>query len=437
MKISFRSPLLYLLLAFLLFQACSTDELGTGVVLWSTDELNAAPGDIVSVIEENDSTDMYLVDVGEEDPITVDRYRIELFESREEAEAFAEEYDENAPLYARSRLRALPVRNRPDTDSRAVYRLQEDEIMKVLEVAEEQETISGMQGQWHRVLTEGGADGWAFGHSLEVYDVREGVALGDSDSEIPAVGQEVIDNVWRPNEYYELVDDGTPALEVLSDDYGLFPDPENNTVHVRYEDVDEEFSYTEITASGRNNIRFQATPLEIRRDGSNRITAFLTVNDEEYTLRLRSLPRELEDIIEAEEERRDQALETFITDEQRLGSSAYGSIEVDEDGRFTWENSSELRPRAIPEHYGDSGELEFVYFPASDLRSKYDGVVSFSFDDTPDDERVNFLYETESAGIRLTYVPISRIDDYEVQSDTGSSLVIFMSYQEEDEESSS
>ncbi|MFW6368567.1 MAG: SH3 domain-containing protein [Spirochaetota bacterium] len=436
MKQSFFAPLLYLVIVSFLLQACSSDNLGTGVVLWSTDELNASPGEIVSVIEENDSTETYLIDRDEQEPVTIEKFRVELFDSREEAESFADEYDEVAPLYAKSRLRALPVRNRRDTDSRAVYRLQEDEIMKVLEVDPEQETITGMQGQWHRVLTAGGVEGWAFGHSLDVYDVREGVAVGDTDSEIPALGREVIERTWRPNEYYELVGEGTPALEVLSDEYGLFPDPDNNTVHIRYEDVDEEFTYTTITGSGRNNIRFQGTPLQIRRDGTNRITAFFSANDEEYTLRLRSLPRDLDEVIETEEERREQALETFLADGRRLESSEYGTIAVDEDGSFTWENSDELRPRVIPGHYGNSGELEFVYFPASSLRSDYDGVVSFSFDDTPDDERISFLYETDGSGIRLTYVPISSIDDYEVRNDTGSSLVIFMSYQEDEDEPS-
>lgn len=434
-KFAFASSL-FLAIGLLFLQACADSTLGTGVLLWSTEEINASPGELVTVIEENNQTNSYLIRLPGEDPFTVARYRIELFASEEEAKQFAEQYDEMAHIYARSRQRALPVRNRPDTDSRAVYRLQEDEVMKVLEIAEQEVSISGLRGHWHRVLTEGGVEGWAFGYSLSVYDIREGELLAAADSDIPSFGREVIETVWRPNDYYELVSSRTPVLEAINANHGLFPEPSESMVHIRTEEVDREFRYTGITSSGSNNIRFQGTDLEIRRDGSNRITVFLTDDGEEYTLRMRSISGSLEEILQDERERRETAIEVFHGEGRLLGSSAYGTIVVDEDGRFTWEDSEELRGSVVPPHYAETGRLEFRYFPASSLRSRYDGVVSFSFDNAPSDERVSFLYEIEPSGIRLTHVPLSQIRDFQVRSDSASSLVIFMNFQETDDASS-
>ncbi len=435
MKTHHLAPVLTLVLSAILLGACSGGDLGTGVVLWSTEELNASPGELIRVLEENRSTDSYLVQIDDQRPQSISRFRIQLFDTQEQAEQFAEEFSDVAPLYARSRQRALPVRNRPDTDSRAVYRLQEDELVKVLEVAEEEVTISGLTGRWHRVLTETGSEGWSFGYSLNVYDVHEGLAANDRDSDIPSLGQEVLDNVWRPSDYYDLVNDNTPVIEELDPEYGLFPDEDTNTIHFKTPDFDEELSYAAITASGANHIRFQGTRLEIRRDGRNRLTAFLTTDDGEFTVRLRSLSRDLEDILEREKERREEAIETFHAEGRRLGSSVYGEVRVDEDGRFTWDDLDELRPDVVPPHYGRSGTMAFRYFPSRNLRAQYDGVVSFQFDEAPEDERISFLYELEGNGIRLTYVPLSQIRDFQVLSDSASSLVMFMNYFEPAEES--
>ena len=427
--------LLFLAVTAFTIQACSNDTMGTGVILWSTDDLQLQPGELVDIIEENTTTDTYLIRVPEEDdPLTVPTYRIEFFETEAEAQAFADTYEAVAHIYARSRRRALPVRNRPDTDSRTLYRLQEDEVVKVLEIDEEETTISGLTGQWHRVLTTGGTEGWAFGYSLRVYDLREGEIIGEDEEEIPSLGREIIQHTWHPHDFYELIDDGTPVLEELNPEYGLFPDHDEKTVRVANEDVDEEWSYTGILASGANHVRFQGTPLEVRRDGTNRMTAFFEVDGEEYTIRLRSLPDDLEDIIEAEEERREKALESFHRESTLMASAVYGVLQVDESGAFIWEDTDELRGRAIPLHYGNRGELLFKYFPANDLGDRYDGVVSFSFEDTPDDEHVSFLYQRETSGIRMTYVPRSQIRDYKVQSDTASSLVMFMTYQQLEDE---
>ncbi len=427
--------LLFLTLAVFTLQACAEGTIGTGVILWSTDELRMQPGELVDILEENTNTETYLIRTPDDDePQTVPTYRIASFETEEEARAFAEEFEDMAHLYARSRRRALPVRNRPDTDSRTVYRLQEDEVMKVLEIEEEEVTVSGLTGQWHRVLTTGGTEGWAFGYSLRVYDLREGEIIGEEDEELPRLGREIVENTWHPHDYHELVTDGTPVLEELNPEYGLFPDHEERLVRVSKDSVEEEWSYTGITASGSDHVRFQGTPLEIRRDGTNRMTAFFEVDGEEYTMRLRSLPEDIEDIIEAEEERREQALEEFHRESTLMASAVYGVLQVDESGSFIWEDTDELRGRAIPIHYGNSGELLFKYFPSGDLSARYDGVVSFSFENTPDDEHVSFLYELEPSGVRMTYVPRSQIRDFKVQSDTASSLVMFMTYQQLEDE---
>ncbi len=420
--------------SFLVFfvGACGDSRIATGVLLWPPENQPEAHGAVVPILEMNRNTDSFLITINEdEDPVIIEQARVERFETIEEAEAFAEAYQPFAYLYAESQQRALPVRRTQSSESQAVYRLREGEVLKIIGEASEEVSVSGLVGRWHPVLTEAGVRGYAFDFALIPFDQREGISEQARERELPVQARTIIENVWRPHTFADLIEDGTPSLEELNPDYGLFPDPSSNTIRIVSDEVSTEFSYENIVASGSRHIRFEGSDLEIRIDGTTRITVFFSVDGSDYTQRYRLLSTDLETVMEREEERRDQALSTVHADGRTLQSSSYGAITVAENGRFSWSDNDLLVPSVISPSFGSTGTVHFRHYLGSAIRDRYDGVISFRFDGAPADDYVSFLYEREPDGIRMTHAPRSSFDDLQVVRSEGSAVVIFFSYGDE------
>ncbi len=422
-----------LLFAFLLIagiMSCGDSRIATGVMLWPPDEHPEAHGIVVPIMEANRNTNTFLVKIGNNDAILVEQFRVRRFETVEEAEAFALEFQDYAFLYAESQQRALPVRRTQSTESQSVYRFREGEILKILGSPSEEVVISGLRGRWYPVLTEAGVQGYSFDFSLIVFDEREGISEQARLRELPAQARTILENVWRPHAFSELIDDGTPSLERLDTRYGLFPEPDRNVIRIVGDDVSAEFTYDNVVASGASHIRFEGSSLEARIDGSSQITVFFRVDGRDYTRRFRLLRTDLETIIERETERRARALEMLHGDGAILSSSSYGTIEVDASGRFSWTENELLIPGIISPSFASTGSVQFRYYLGTALRNRYDGVVSFRFDGAPEGDLVSFLYEVEPDGIRLIHVPPHTIDDLQVLRSEGSPVVIFFRYSE-------
>lgn len=409
--------------------ACGDSRIATGVVLWPPEDQPEAHGSVVPILEANRNTGTFLITIDEdEDPVIIEQARVESFETIDEAETFAQEYEPYAFLYAESQQRALPVRRTQSVESQAVYRLREGEVLKITGEPSEEVSISGLVGRWHPVLTEAGVRGYAFDFALIPFDQREGISEQARERELPAQARTIIENVWRPHAFAERIEDGTPSLEELDPEYGMFPDPSSNTVRLVSDEVTAEFTYENIVTSGSSHIRFEGSSLEIRIDGNTRITVFFSVNGIDYTQRYRLLSTDLQTVIEREEERRDQALSTVHADGQALRSSAYGTISVTETGRFSWTDNDLLVPSVISPSFGSTGTVHFRHYLGSSIRNRYDGVISFRFDGAPAGDYVSFLYELEPDGIRMTHAPRASFDDLQVIRSDGSAVVIFFSY---------
>ena len=79
----------------LILSGCGTRAIGYGVLLWSEDEDLVRSGTVLSVINESDLNDVYVLDAGEEaGEIELARWRVEFFDVRETADAYADEFAE-------------------------------------------------------------------------------------------------------------------------------------------------------------------------------------------------------------------------------------------------------------------------------------------------------------------------------------------------------
>ena len=149
--------------------ACGEPSVGTGVVLWSDGDPVAA-GTVVDVVEESTIEDRYLVRAAaadrRQDPVPVaPRWRVRVFSDPDEAAEFAGRYADFADVYAYSVRRGLPVRAQASATAGIVYKLREQELVKVIGRGAEPERVGAFENYWYRVLTEDGTEGHTYGSS--------------------------------------------------------------------------------------------------------------------------------------------------------------------------------------------------------------------------------------------------------------------------------
>lgn len=433
MKLLQRTLLLSLLLVLPLLQSCGGRPIGYGVLLWAPEESPIANGALLEILEESQLNSTYTVTTAElEEDVTVPMWRVERFEEQEGAMEYAAAYAPYVDSFARSQRQALPVRAEQDRLSPDVYRLREDELMKILDRSEEPSDEAGFEGYWYQVLTREGVRGWAFGYFLELTD-----SSGDARPEENEAGgggetddiERILANVWRPAYFREMINRGQVDLGRLSTSYGLFPDEENRELRIVLPEHTATFSYTEFFRAAPSRYGLEGSPVTISVRGERTISVQYTLNGREQSAVFVLLDREIPEIVEEEMERRRELRERFSRDGNSLVSTAYGEIELLEGGQFVWSGYDRLTPTVIPERAAEGGTITFPLFLSEDLQEEYDGAVLFTFDGEGGPVAVRFIYEYTDAGVRLTYVPPQDVAESVVQREAFSPIVIFFSYE--------
>ena len=411
----------------ILVASCGNRPDAYGVVLWSEAEEGPETSTIVPISETSRAGDRLIYglesDVGSRE---IDSWRVRLFEDLDAAESFRVEYEEFATMFARANVNALPVREREDRLSPIVYRLRDNEEMKILDRSQEQSNEAGLVDYWYRVLTQEGVEGYVFGHNLTVYDATVGIV--EEEPQVDPVLQGFLSTVWRPVYFGEMLDRGTFDLEVFSPTFGFFPDPENNRLRLVLPQYSEVFAYEEIVQVAPRRYLAEGTSLQFIVRSDSLASLQYTANGEPASLALQTLNVDTEEVIAEERERRAALYEEFLA----LGilqSSAYGTIEFFEDRVFEWRDYGRLVPNAIPDGAGRSGVVAFDTYPGQSFQGRYDGVISFYFDGTGE-APVRFLYAQSAGGVRMQYVPAGDVEENVVRRESLSPVVIFFSQPE-------
>ena len=81
-----------------------------------------------------------------------------------------------------------------------------------------------------------------------------------------------------------------------------------------------------------------------------------------------------------------------------------------------------LVPNVIPSSAKAGGSVLLKYGIGEKLKSQYDGVLTFKFDGASE---VNFLYKTESDGLRLENATNAKFEEGMILERSSSSLVIY------------
>lgn len=395
--------------ALFVFNACSR-TLGYSVLLWNYPEENLQDGEIVRVFIRSNISQVYVIEI----PGTKERREIPLWqitspESKSKSMRTARLYENYLHTYAAAKIDGLPIRAEPSNVARGVYRLRPGEVIRILYEGNGQPVMAGegveLDGKWLYVLTTDGTLGWCYSYNLALFETDEkgnrigGSVVANQTEEDDEMMENILTGVWYPDNFRKLILDDTIDFSVLNTSHCFYVDTENNRVHFTTPEIRESWSYNGITKS-MDTYQFNDIPISITFKGDN----FIMIRYAPQGLRPKDfdfvkLGTPIEEILDAERERRELMYYELCEQSFIYRSSNYGSISFFHDGTFEWRDYDLLVPTLIPNRAGNTGTASINYVLSKELAVNYDGVITFSFSNTG--TRVNFLFTMEEIGLRL------------------------------------
>jgi hypothetical protein len=415
-------------LAFTLV-SCGPRLIGYGLVLWAERETDFQSGQIVEILQESQIQQSYLVRLGKKQVGEIPLQRVRFYEQLDAAEEAARAYSVYVDRFGYSERDGLPMREAADQQARIIYKLRAGQLVKIVEQADEPEEISAYRAYWYRVLTEDGVEGFCYGHFLPTFTSR-----GDPVAEAAELAardpllDKLMAQTWRPVYFREMVTDGRIDLLRFKDEYGFFPDRENKEFRLVTPTYRETFNYQEAENVGFARYRFAGTDLRVHMQSEERIALTYYRGSQLISAVYILFDEPIDEIIEAERERRGELFERFRARGDMLTSSAYGSIRLADEMQFRWQGYGRLEERIFLRPVNGSGSIDFPYFLSQELASRYQGVITFRFTEYGEKEGTSFLYAFEPSGVRLVWLRPDGIVNLEALREPISPLVLYFTF---------
>lgn len=421
-----------LFILILLVTGCSSRKLGYGVLLWSNPEHGLLDGEIVPVYVKSNISNSYIIGTdNSKEKFEVPLWQLTEPDSKRKATKTAEKYLDYQHQYARVVLDGLPIREEPVNLSKQVYRLRKDEVIKVLYKGEGSAVMSGstqMEGDWLRVLTSDGTQGWCFSYNLRLFDIRDSQQQEQitevEEIEIDEALETVLAKKWYPESYASMIDSNRIDLSSFERRYGFDTGKESNTVTLKLPGITVSFPFAGIEKIGSNQYKFVGTPLEMTIKSDDYIVVTYTDEMGKPTFyNLVTIATEINDVISEELERRAQLYAQLEAFGPNFSSSNYGKLSFTGANTFTWTGFKQLQPSVIPNSVLGRGTISFDLFLSKSLQMNYDGVITFNFENSS--KGIYFLYKIEENGLRLETTEGATIRNGLLSSRSSSPVVIF------------
>jgi hypothetical protein len=413
--------------------SCDPGAIGSAVVLWPEEGWAVSPGAVVSVLEESEVQQSYRIRIPAADQTRMSpKWRLRYFETEEAARAYAADLEPYAEQFGSivgrpDGLGAQRVYTAPNARSElTVYRLRSGERFKILDRSEEPANEAGAVAHWYKILTRDGTIGWVFGYYLQV-DGSPVVTQEDEQATNAAL-ERALATVWRPSYFRDMINSGHYDLDQFQPQYGLFPQPAENTISLNLPERQTEFNYTDVIRGSRGRYVFEGSSLQMTIRNDSRISIQYEYRNEIYSQALYLISEDIQSLREEEQRRRDQAYQEIRSRGDTLLSTAYGTIRLQDNRQFQWEGYGRLVPSIIPEEAGNSGDVLFSYYLADEIADNFEGALAFQFLGRPSDEPIVFLYRFREGGIRLSRVTERDIDDNVVTEESISPLIMFFNF---------
>lgn len=419
----------FLAIFSLMLISCSK-VIGYGVVNWSIPEYNLVAGDVLPIYVRSNVTKAYIVGIGDGDEKReIPLWQLTFFKNKSQVEEFRNKISENAFMYAEVLSDGLPMRSQPENLASQVYRLRENQIVKIFWKGEGVPVLKNgepLSGEWYWVMTDDGVKGWCFSLNLRIFDEREETPEVANGTEIQTdpILTEIFTKQWYPESYEKMLAINQVDLESISPDYGFFPGLKTNVARINLKDKNLSFSYTNISKGKANIYNFEGSNLSLQVRSENKISVQFTDNQgmpdvEKFV----TLSKPLETIIEEENDRRMKIISEIAVASSEFNSVSYGNLQILANGNFTWTGYDVLSGTVIPKTAQNSGQVKIRFFVSPKFSSSYDFVLSFFFEGISDS--VDFLANLSSKGLQLEYVEKQNIEDGVVERQSKPAIILF------------
>lgn len=403
-------------LLMLVFSSCSGIS-GYGVLLWNVGEKEIPDGTVVPVYLKSNISKVYVIGVpGTKEKIEIPLWKLSVPESKSKAMRRAKIYSDYEGKYAYCVLDGLPIRAEQVNTSKQVYRLRKNEVVRALYRGKGVSPTNGgvpLPGEWLRVLTDNGTEGWCFSYNLRLFEMNlDGTyGAGAEDAETQKSDEtleRILSTAWYPEYYRSMISKKQIDLDYVVPGYGFDTGYVSGSIKISLPNLNVSFPYSEFEKTDGGDYKAKDCPVEIvPRNSKFIIVKYTDEGGKPKTYNFIALDEsmKIEEIVSAEKNKR-QALYKSI---QSLGpdfkSGNYGTLSFNDGNVFRWSGFSKLVPAVIPSGSRGFGTVEIKYFLDGSLKSSWDGVITFNFENAK--HEVSFLYKKEVNGLRLGFANIT------------------------------
>lgn len=416
--------------------SCSNSVMGYGVVLWNFKEYGILDGDIVPVFIRSNISKVYVIgNKNTNEKIEVPLWSITEPESERKAKKTAQKYADFNHTYASVALDGLPMRDEPVNTSKQVYRLRQDEVVKILFKGKGQAPMSGkkaLEGDWLRVLTKDGTQGWCFSYNLRLFktDQNGNAIIENVESEENTQNEDfelLLQSKWYPDSYKNMIKAGRVDIQWLNPAYYFTFDVENQKISFTMPEISKIWDYKGVLQNKDGTYSLNEIPIRITVKNRGFIVVRYTGEDgKPEDFNLVPISEDLNEIINNELARREEEFMQIYNFASNLKSSSYGSLSFEENHNFKWNNNRLLVNQGfVSKNAKTNGKIEIKYFISKKLSSIFDGVLTFKFEGM--NGELNFLYKIEETGLRLEDARGATISNNMVVNRSSSPVVIFFS----------
>lgn len=421
------------LIAAISLSSCKK-TIGYSVVLWGDEKNNLTTGEIVKVLVKSNITKTYIIEL----PTSEENKEIPLWqlsepESKSKAKKTAAIFAEYANTFASVKLDGLPIRAEPINTSKQVYRLRKNEIIRVL-FKGEGTAVNSMEGEWYRVLTKEGTQGWCFSFNLDIYESENGgkrdLSVAAKDEGISKDDEKLValrTTRWHPGEYKQLLKKKTYDLKRMNEKFGLFLDEDAQKISFATSEDEKSWTFSGIKEASKKQLKFEGANVSVTIKSDDEIVLQYTENGKPKNVVFVSFDSDITKIIEAERNRRQNALEKIAKVGPRFSSENYGTLIISsgegEKYNFYWDNFKLLQPSIIPSSANTRGTVSIDYLIPDSMKANYDGLLTFDFGS---EYEVNFLYKLTDSGLRLEDAVRGKIEGGILKAKSSSPTVIFL-----------
>ena len=420
------------LLSSVIFTSCKDKVMGYSVVLWNIPESNIQSGDIIPVYIKSNISHVYIAGDHDGNKIEVPLWKMTNPTSKRKVSKVQAKYADEAHTYAHVKIDGLPCRAEPVNTSKQVYRFRKNEIIKILYKGEGQQPMSGskpLEGDWYRILTNDGTEGWCFSYSLNLFELDEnGEIVGGNkiviEEEKDDKWERIISNVWYPERFSQMIKRNNIDLDELNAAYRFVINTTNNKVILNTKDIHEAWDFTGYKKTDDKEYTIDGIPLKIIYKNPNYIVLRYTDSSgKPQDLDFVIIEEDLNTIVTNEKTRRTDEYNKIFEHGPKFKSSSYGTLTLTQEGTFKWTGFKLLVPSIIPNGNKTVGTVSVKYSVSKSVLNNYDGVLTFKFEGLP--EEVNFLYKLEDGGIRFEDTTTAEFTGNQLVSRGSSPVIIY------------